>query len=142
MREYNVILKKDVDYDGFWEDMETETDGLLYIPNRRIEFTNERPGSLRQCWYNLTDEEADIVRQDPRVLAVEIPPEHRDDVVIGLRKVQEGVFTKTTSDSGNYQNWGLIRSSYDTNVYGTATTTDLSYEYNLDVFFIRYLSVL
>ena len=40
---YNVILKKDVDYDGFWEDMETETYGLLYIPNRRIEFTNERP---------------------------------------------------------------------------------------------------
>lgn len=132
MKEYNVILKKDVDYDGFWEDMETETDGLLYIPNRRIEFTNERPGSLRQCWYLLTDEEAEIVRQDSRVLAVEIPPEHRDDIVIALRKVQEGVFTKTTSDSGNYQNWGLIRSSHPTNVYENGTTTTLDYEYELD----------
>ncbi len=132
MKEYNVILKKDVDYDGFWEDMETETEGLLYIPNRRIEFTNERPGSLRQCWYLLTDEEAEIVRQDPRVLAVEIPPEHRDDVVIGLRKVQEGVFTKTTSDSGNYQNWGLIRSKSAINNYGTGTTTSEDYVYNLD----------
>ena len=132
MREYNVILKKDVDYDGFWEDMETETEGLLYIPNRRIEFTNERPGSLRQCWYVLTDLEAEIVRQDPRVLAVELPPEHRDDIQIGLRKVQEGVFTKTTSDSGNYQNWGLIRSKFITNIFGTSPTTTEKYVYNLD----------
>jgi subtilisin family serine protease len=132
MKEYNVILKKDVDYDGFWEDMETETDGLLYIPNRRIEFTNERPGSLRQCWYLLTDEEAEIVKQDSRVLSVEIPPDHRDDIQIELRKIQEGIFTKTTSDSGNYQNWGLIRSSHPNNVYGTGTTTDLDYEYDLD----------
>jgi len=131
MKEYNVILKKDVDYDGFWEDMETETEGLLYIPNRRIEFTNERPGSLRQCWYNLTDEEAEIVRQDPRVLAVEIPPEHRDDIIIAPRAIQEGVFTKTTSDSGNYQNWGLIRHTSTTNNYGTNTTTSLDFNYVL-----------
>lgn len=132
MREYNVILKKDVDYDGFWEDMETETDGLLYIPNRRIEFTNERPGSLRQCWYLLSDEEAELVRQDSRVLSVEIPPEHREDIQIGLRKVQDGVFTKTTSDSGTYHNWGLIRSKFSTNIYGTSTTTSEKYVYNLD----------
>ena len=132
MREYNVVLHKDVDYDGFWEDMETETDGLLYIPNRRIEFTNERPASLRQCWYLLTDEEAEIVRQDPRVLAVEIPPEHRDDIQMGFRTSQTGDFTKTSSDSGAYLNWGLIRSSNPTNVYGTGTTTALTYDYTLD----------
>ena len=51
MREYNVILKEDVDYDGFWNDIESDTDsGKLYIPNRKVEFTNERPASLRQCW--------------------------------------------------------------------------------------------
>jgi hypothetical protein len=49
MREYNVILKRDVDYDGFWNDIESDTDGgKLYIPNRKVEFTNERPTSLRQ----------------------------------------------------------------------------------------------
>ena len=131
MKEYNVILKKDVDYDGFWEDMETETDGLLYIPNRRIEFTNERPGSLRQCWYNLTDEEAEIVSQDPRVLAVEIPPEHRDDIVIGLRGRQAGLFTKTTADSGRYHNWGLIRTLFKRNIYGTSSTTTEEFTYTL-----------
>jgi subtilisin family serine protease len=132
MKEYNVALKAGVDYDGFWEDMETENDGLLYIPNRKVEFTNERPSSLRQCWYLLTDEEAESLRGDERVFCVEIPPEHRDDIIMGFRATQIADFTKTTSDSGAFTNWGLIRSSNTTNVYGTGTTTALNYDYTLD----------
>ena len=133
MKQYNVILKKDVDYDSFWNDIESDTDGgKLYIPNRAVEFTNERPASLRQCWYLLTDEEAELLRQDDRVLGVEIPPEHRDDIVMMPSVTQTGNFTKTTSDSGTFLNWGLIRSSNATNVYGTGTTTALNYEYTLD----------
>jgi subtilisin family serine protease len=133
MKQYNVILKKDVDYDSFWNDIESDTDGgKLYIPNRAVEFTNERPASLRQCWYLLTDEEAELLRQDDRVLGVEIPPEHRDDIVMIPSVTQTGNFTKTSSDSGAFLNWGLIRSSNATNVYGTGTTTALNYEYTLD----------
>jgi subtilisin family serine protease len=132
MKQYNVALKADIDYDGFWDDMESETDGLLYIPNRRIEFTNERPASLRQCWYLLTDEEAELLRQDDRVYCVEIPPEFRTDIIMAPRVTQTGDFTKTTSDSGAYLNWGLIRSSNATNVYSTGTTTALNYVYTLD----------
>jgi subtilisin family serine protease len=133
MREYNVILKKDIDYDSFWNDIESDTDGgNLYIPNRAVQYTNERPTSLRQCWYLLTDEEAETLRGDERVLGVEIPPEHRDDIVIVRNAVQYGDFTKTTSDSGNYQNWGLIRCNNLTNNYGSGTTTTQSYNYTLD----------
>ena len=133
MKQYNVILKKDVDYDSFWNDIESDTDGgKLYIPNRAVEFTNERLGSLRQCWYLLTDEEAELLRGDDRVLGVEIPPEHRDDIKMFFRTTQTGDFTKTSSDSGAYLNWGLIRSSNPTNVYGTGTTTALNYTYTLD----------
>ena len=133
MREYNVALKEGVDYDGFWNDIESDTDGgKLYIPNRRVEFTNERPASLRQCWYLLTDEEAETLRNDDRVFCVEIPPEHRDDIIMMPRVTQTGDFTKTSSDGGAYINWGLIRSSNSTNVYGTGTTTALNYTYTLD----------
>jgi subtilisin family serine protease len=134
MREYNVALNKDVDYDEFWNDMESDTDGgKLYIPNRAVEFTNERPASLRQCWYLLTDEEAELLRQDDRVLCVEIPPEYRDDIVIGHRATQKSDFTKTTSDSGVYVNWGLIRSNFPTNVFGAGTspTINANYDYTL-----------
>ena len=133
MKQYNVALKEGIDYDGFWNDMESDTDGgKLYIPNRAVEFTNERPASLRQCWYLLTDEEAELLRQDDRVYCVEIPPEFRTDIVMMPRATQTGDFTKTTSDSGAYLNWGLIRSSNATNVYGTGTTTALNYTYTLD----------
>jgi subtilisin family serine protease len=133
MKQYNVALKEGIDYDGFWNDIESDTDGgKLYIPNRAVEFTNERPASLRQCWYLLTDEEAELLRQDDRVFCVEIPPEFRDDIVMMHRATQTGDFTKTSSDSGAYLNWGLIRSSNSTNVYGIGTTTALNYTYTLD----------
>ena len=130
MREYNVALKKGVDYDEFWNDMESDTDGgKLYIPNRAVEFTNERPASLRQCWYLLTDEEAEILRNDERVYCVEIPPEFRDDVIIAHAATQTGDFTKVTTSAGSYLNWGLIRASNPTSVYGIGTTTVLNYDY-------------
>ena len=133
MKQYNVALNRGVDYDAFWNDMESDTDGgKLYIPNRAVEFTNERPASLRQCWYLLTDEEAELLRQDDRVYCVEIPPEHRDDIILAPSATQTGDFTKTTSSAGSFLNWGLIRSSNPTNVYGTGTTTALNYEYSLD----------
>ena len=133
MKQYNVALNRGVDYDAFWNDMESDTDGgKLYIPNRAVEFTNERPASLRQCWYLLTDEEAELLRQDDRVYCVEIPPEHRDDIIMTPSVTQTGDFTKTTSSAGSFLNWGLIRASNPTNVYGTGTTTALNYEYTLD----------
>ena len=133
MKQYNVALNRGVDYDAFWNDMESDTDGgKLYIPNRAVEFTNERPASLRQCWYLLTDEEAELLRQDDRVYCVEIPPEHRDDIILAPSATQTGDFTKTTSSAGSFLNWGLIRASNPTNVYGTGTTTALNYTYSLD----------
>ena len=110
METYNVILHKGVDYQSFWDDMENENDGgNLYIPNRIVDSTNLRQNSQRQTWYTLTTSEVDELRNDDRVLAVEIPPEFRDDIFISNNATQTGTFTKTSSDSGNYQNWGLIR---------------------------------
>jgi hypothetical protein len=136
MREYNVALNAGVDYDEFWNDIESDTDGgKLYIPNRAVEFTNERVASLRQCWYLLTDEEAEILRQDERVYCVEIPPEQRTDIKIGRTLKQKSDFTKTTSNNYEYVNWGLIRCNFQTNPYAsgivTSSATTSSFEYNM-----------
>jgi|TARA_R110002033_G_scaffold2228_9_gene15658 subtilisin family serine protease len=129
---YNVILHKGVDYQSFWDDMENENDGgNLYIPNRTVDSPNQRLNSQRQTWYTLSEEEAENVRNDERVFVVEIPPENRDDIIIRHHETQSGTFTKTTSDSGNYQNWGLIRALSKDNIYGTSTTTSENYTYTL-----------
>jgi hypothetical protein len=138
MREYIVSLVKDVDYDQFWNEIENEslTDG--FIPSRRVEIVNERPGSLRSCHYLLSDEEAEILRQDPRVYSVEIPPEQREDITIGFRATQTANFAKPSQSTsswpstGTFTNWGLVRNSNTTNVYGTGTATALNYQYLAD----------
>ena len=130
-KEYIVILNTGVDYEAFNAEMIDET-GSGNIPERSVPIANARPGSQRMTHYSLTDEEAQELLQDDRVLDVEIPVADNPDIIIGLNATQTGDFTKTTSDSGNYVNWGLARCSRSTNDYGTTTTISGDYEYNLD----------
>lgn len=131
-REYIVALKEGVDYDQFWNEIENLSPTDSFVPSRRVDIVNERPGSLRSCHYSLTDEEAAMLRNDPRVQVVEIPPSQRKDIQIGLRRRQTSNFTKTTSDSGNYVNWGLIRCISPTNNYGTGNEVAGDFTYSLD----------
>lgn len=131
-KEYIVNLNKDVDYDSFWDEMENKTNALPFVPDRNVYIANERIGSLRSCHYYLTDEEAQLLQQDTRVSSVEIPPRKRTDIQIGFKLSQPGNFDKTTSSSGNLQNWGLKRVTSPTNNFGTGTTTSSNYDYILD----------
>ena len=130
-KEYNVILKKGVDYDSFGEDMIsiTNKDG---VPNREISVANERLGSYRQTHYYLTDEEAEMVKNHPDVLDVEIPPDQRDDIKLVRNGRQSGTFTKSPGTTQAHANYALLRSKYRNNVYGTGTELSEDYLYNLD----------
>lgn len=132
LKEYVVCLNKDVDYDQFWDEIENESPDDGFVPSRRVDIVNERPGSLRSCHYALSEEEAEQLRNDPRIYCVELPPQHRDDIVLTPYAIQTGNFNKPPVDSvgeGNYLNWGLIRNNANSNVYGTSTDTTLPYEY-------------
>lgn len=127
-KEYIVCLKRDVNYDQFWKEMETETDQLAFVPDRPVAIANNRDVSTRQCHYYLTDAEAELLQKDSRVYSVEqrttYEPYH-------LAR-QTGNFTKTVSDSGDFINWGLRRCISSTNVYGTISTAPGDYTYSLD----------
>lgn len=132
-KEYVISLNSGVDYLEFWNEMETNTVEHTYIPDRIVDIVNERPGSQRSCHYALSDEEAARLQNDPRVYSVEIPPDQRTDIAIGQLVIQTSNFSKTISNSSNNINWGLLRSTADTNIYGTGTTPSLSdYNYHLD----------
>lgn len=131
-KEYIVVLNKDVEYDQFWNEIENTSSSDGFVPSRRVDIVNARPGSLRSCHYALTDQEAELLRSDPRVNAVEIPPQQRDDIQIGKKITQVGDFTKTTSDSGAFVNWGLRRCIDYINPYGTSNSASGNYEYLYD----------
>lgn len=133
---YNVALNDGVDYDAFWNEIETDGSGSTYVPNRSVDIANNRPNSLRQCWYRLTDEEATKLRNDPRVYCVEIPPENRNDIQLTPSTSQTGLYYKgpnTGTNPNNNQgiNWGLFRINSETNNTPNNSGT-LTYEYNLD----------
>jgi subtilisin family serine protease len=131
-KEYIVTLKKGVDYDQFNQEMIAST-GAGDIPDRTVDVANPRPASQRNTHYALTKDEATTLRSDSRVIDVEIPPQDRDDIEIGLHARQSGNFTKTSSDSGSYLNWGMRRCIDQTNsAYGTGTSTSGDYTYHLD----------
>lgn len=138
-KEYVIGLNRGVDTNQFWQDVEKITN-LDNIPNRAVEVANPRSGSNRLTHYYLTDEEAEMIRQDKRVYCVEIPADQREDISIGRRAIQTENFTRANDIDGNgnvdavgsARNWGLLRSRYKTNNYGTSNNISGSYYYTLD----------
>ena len=136
MTTYNVALNEGVDYDSFWSEIETDGSGSTYVPTRGVDIVNERPASLRQCWYDLTDVEAEKLRNDSRVYCVEIPAEQRLDIKDVSYASQTGLYYKNPNTGNNPNNtagvnWGLFRlNSTTNNTVGDSGT--LTYNYSLD----------
>jgi hypothetical protein len=126
MKEYVVTLRNRSDIDAFYDDMESVS-GDLHIPNRRVDIAQLREIS-RNTHYYLTDEEAVQLRNDPRVLAVELLPSALGVVPVP-HWTQSGNFEKSSTIDTNDKNWGLYRvaagtalSNWGTNGSFTQTT--------------------
>jgi hypothetical protein len=117
-KEYVVSLKNYKDLQSFYNEMELIYSGNANIPNRQVEIANRRPIS-RNTHYFLTDEEAEKLRLDARVLAVELTMKELG-VIFKPNYIQSsknwsvgedymGVFGLPDSGDANL-NWGLLRS--------------------------------
>jgi subtilisin family serine protease len=107
MKEYVITLKSYDDLDGFYDDMETPG-GNLYIPDRSVELVNRRANS-RNTHYMLTDEEAELIRNDPRVLHCTLTPEQLGLKVRPAWIQSSDYWNKSLSVDPNHKNWGLLR---------------------------------
>lgn len=138
-KEYIVVLRDGVNYDAFWREMESNSYGSASLLGRQISIINEQSLHPQMCNYALTDDEANALRQDPRVLVVDKPLEE-----LGLFAVPPTIFGPLTdanvtftippynNAAGGNINWGIMRHSYDTNVYGNTVSTLDEYRYVLD----------
>jgi hypothetical protein len=105
-REYIVTLRKHEDLESFYEDMETPG-GNFYIPDRPVP-VHARRSISRSTNYFLTEEEASLIKNDPRVLIVELTLEE-----LGLERIpywteQDG-WNKRSLIESDHRNWGLLR---------------------------------
>lgn len=106
VQEYIVTAKTMDDATSLLDDMETPG-GNLYIPDRQVEVTQRREIS-RNTHFMLSDEEAEQLRNDSRVLAVELLPSAQG-IVPRLFWTQTGNFEKSSVIDTNDKNWGLYR---------------------------------
>lgn len=108
LKEYIVTLHNKEDLDAFYEDMETPG-GNLYIPDRAVDLADRRPIS-RNTHYYLTDAEAEQIRNDPRVLYVDIPVEHKPYIKpVPHYSQYSDYWNKNFNSNSNFKNWGLYR---------------------------------
>lgn len=136
LKEYIVTLKNISDSKDFYNDMET-LGGNLYIPNREVNCIDRRPIS-RNTHYLLTYNEAAELRNDPRVLAVELNPADQGLIKGGYSFEQESThFDKKVASDSLDINWGLLRCLRETDIpsWGIdsdpATTTSTSQTANI-----------
>ena len=108
MREYIVTCKSYEDLEELYNDMETPG-GSLYIPDRAVELVHRRTIS-RNTHYMLTEEEAEQIGNDPRVIACELTMKDLP-IEVDFAWTQTADFNKTDSsfDGGDDKNWGLYR---------------------------------
>ena len=128
-KEYIVTVKKGVNWEEVHNELTTNTSGSETIPDRVVDVVKFRDNNERNTHYALTDEESAALRNDPRIAAV-VDPTLRKIIKYA---VQVGNFNKTSTATGEQQNWGLLRHTSLTNNYGTSTgDLDENYEYVLD----------
>ena len=131
-KEYAVVVKKGINISDVDVDLAAVT-GDASIPNRPCECADAIGHNSRYTYWMLTDEEAELLRNDDRVLDVHIPFEYDDNISIEPTARQGGTFDKTGGFPASGVNWGLSRCSSATNNFpsGTNEVTD-EYLYALD----------
>jgi hypothetical protein len=131
-REYIITLKNKEDLESFYNDMEL-SNGAKFIPHRAIPVKDRRPVS-RNTHYTLYASEAELIKNDPRVLHVELSLEEQGLKFKPFWTQASTLWNRSNTLSSSHRNWGILRSvegvqrsgwgtNGTTNVSGTVNTT-------------------
>ena len=127
-RLYIVTLHDRRDLENFYDEME-HTGSRNHLPTREVRVARRRPIS-RNTMYWLTDEEAEALRQDERVWAVDLTPEEKGLTLDRYYTpyVMNGTFWKAGGVAPEFLDWAKLHCAGDIaqrqkNVWGSDTAT-------------------
>lgn len=108
-KEYIVTVHNAADLDDIYSELENPGCGCHdQFPERAIECLNRRPIS-RNTHYSLTAEEAAMISNDPRVLAVELNPQDRGLEIGHDWSETSSNFSRNFTTNALHRQWGLPR---------------------------------
>ena len=130
---YKIALKKGVDKEQIVDELtrDTTSDASVdsnVIPDRKVQFVDERKSSKRIVEMALRPEEVAKLRADDRIGDIEHPFEWSDDF-LDYELNPRTNWTRASSSTANRNNWGLLRHIESTNGWGTNHTQSRSSEY-------------
>ena len=106
-KEYIVSIENHNDLEQFYDEMESNK-STEHIPEKNFQVLDRREIS-RNTHYIMTDEEASQIRNDPRVIAVEEPPENRGIKIEPSFEWDNTIhFDRGTATNDKVQ-WGILR---------------------------------
>lgn len=140
MEKYLITVDRGVDINEFYNDMET-SGGTSSIPDREVDCYDRRPIS-RNTGYILSEEEVNLLKNDPRVIGIE-SQSLLDSIVIRPSWTQTSSdWDKSDTSTNTNRNWGLYRCvngaqvsnwGSDNTVDSSSTITTTSSGKNVDV---------
>lgn len=129
IKEYIVTTANPTQTEELYNELISASEILPTIPEREVKVANSRLINKLNTSYFLTEAEAENLSKDTRVLDIE----DSSHIIVAKRAFQDGNFNKQTVETGEKQNWGLLRHINTTNVFGTLTTDPGgTYDYVLD----------
>lgn len=132
MREYIVMVKDPAAWDTLHNEI-INSGGGTYVPSRAVLCLNDRPFNDYLAHYELSDSEADILKNDSRVASVELQADLRPGVEKGFNGTRPTyTYDKSTTINASMKNWGLLRCTRPNNPMQGVSSTTGSYTYNLD----------
>jgi hypothetical protein len=133
MKEYIITVADPIVWDTLWNELTVDGLGDNFIPQRAVEVVNERPFQDRMAHFNLTDQEAEQIRKDPRVQYVELQADLRRNVKKGFNAVRPDYnYNKSNSTTNTMKNWGLWRCIDQANPFSSSLSVNGEFPYNLD----------
>jgi hypothetical protein len=109
LKEFVVTLHRKEDLEEFYKDMEIlRPTPYNCMPERTVDCSNRRPIS-RNTHYLMSEEEAEQLRKDPRVLAVELTPQELGLVIKPMYEQTSTNWVKNSTVNNQHKNWGLLR---------------------------------
>jgi hypothetical protein len=126
-----VTLHKGVNVDAFIEDMVSGTNHNEFMPNRPVELYNEKLDSLRNVDFVLTKDEANLLKNDPRVVDVRYGTKIDNGIILSKSASDvERLYSKTNTLLADHYNWGIPACVNATDPF---TGTDLNFTHSWPV---------
>lgn len=127
-----VTVKKGQDVDAIMQEIASLGSTSPYVPTRKVEMWNEKNDSLRNFDIVLTREEADLLRQDPRIVDVRFGSKTENGIELRPTRIDDGrLFSKTSGQDNTHYNWGIPACVTDVNPFST-TSLNFQHAYPLD----------